>query len=307
MTARFGRRFVPALALLLVVALLVMLMPGGVRMSRAAQEASLQGDVNCDAAVNSVDSSRSCARWQAWNDGGLPADAGDVNCDAAVNSVDSLRILRHVAGLSNTTPEGCVPIGEPLAPPPTSEALIAQAPADDNITYEESLPSTAPWPSTTTRPAGRVPQPGSEHARCCGPVWRDRPEEAGLTPALRLTSAPMFRVRPADPASIFNNPPDRTGAVAASVAPTWVSKPVSGAGARVRVKESPDAESQLTKYATEVERSGRNSPAYSRTRNQINRGHPTPAVNPDSAIDFYFVDASDLDPRVPFCGGPPGG
>ena len=40
--------------------------------------------------------------------------AGDVNCDAVVNSVDSLRVLRHVAALSNPATQGCPLIGEGL-------------------------------------------------------------------------------------------------------------------------------------------------------------------------------------------------
>jgi hypothetical protein len=61
------------------------------------------------------------------------AAAGDVNCDTNVNSVDALRILRYVAGLSNTTPEGCISIGEPLGPltPQVLAAWIYAAPNDE--------------------------------------------------------------------------------------------------------------------------------------------------------------------------------
>jgi hypothetical protein len=37
--------------------------------------------------------------------------------------VDSLRILRYVAGLSNTAPDGCVAIGEPLEPEPPGDPI----------------------------------------------------------------------------------------------------------------------------------------------------------------------------------------
>jgi glutamyl endopeptidase len=43
-----------------------------------------------------------------------PPDAGlhgDVDCSGSVNSVDALRILRYVAGLPNTLPDNCPPIG----------------------------------------------------------------------------------------------------------------------------------------------------------------------------------------------------
>jgi hypothetical protein len=37
---------------------------------------------------------------------------GDVDCDAAVNSVDALKILRYVVGLTVSQPQGCSPIDE---------------------------------------------------------------------------------------------------------------------------------------------------------------------------------------------------
>jgi hypothetical protein len=106
----------------------------------ARAQTPLQGDVNCDTAVNSIDSLqilRSVAGLSTSAE--CLADAGDVNCDEAVNSVDSLRILRYVAGLSNAAVDGCVPIGDSLQPPPTSEELIAAALEAGDITYEESL------------------------------------------------------------------------------------------------------------------------------------------------------------------------
>src|SRR3989337_1324177 len=98
----------------------------------AFAQGETQGDVNCDAAVNSIDSLQILRTVAGLStSAACLADAGDVNCDGDVNSVDSLRILRHVAGLSNTTPDGCVPIGEPLVEevPPASEAQIGPAPA----------------------------------------------------------------------------------------------------------------------------------------------------------------------------------
>ena len=37
---------------------------------------------------------------------------GDVDCNAAVNSVDALKILRYVAGLPVSQPQACSPIDE---------------------------------------------------------------------------------------------------------------------------------------------------------------------------------------------------
>lgn len=305
MTARFGRRFVSAPALLFVIALLVMLMPGGARMSRAAQDASQQGDVNCDANVNSIDSLQ-ILRSVAGLSTTAPclADAGDVNCDGAVNSIDSLRILRHVAGLSNTTPNGCIAISEPLAPPPTSEALIAQALADGDITPEESLLYRAYALFDDPRLPAEFHSPVLNLHAAMALFGEIDQEEAGLSPALLADLAP-FRVRPADPASIFNNPPERTGVARAAAASTWVSKPVSGAGARVWVKASPDAESQLTSYAAAVGKVWARLPGIFTYPDPDLPGHPTIDVNPDGAVDFYFVDGSDLDPRIPYCADHP--
>src|SRR3990170_854725 len=64
---------------------------------------------------------------------------GDVNCDAAVNSIDSLQILRPVAGLTNTTPDGCVPIGEETEIAPNSYQLIQAALEGGDIGPETAL------------------------------------------------------------------------------------------------------------------------------------------------------------------------
>ncbi|HSP54363.1 MAG TPA: dockerin type I domain-containing protein [Dehalococcoidia bacterium] len=140
MARQFAERSAWAPALLLVMATLVMLLPGGVRVSRAAQEASLQGDVNCDTAVNAVDSLqvlRSVAGLST--SAACLANAGDTNCDSAINAIDALRVLRYVAGLTNTTPEGCATIGEPLEPPATSYQLIDHAVDDGAVDFETGL------------------------------------------------------------------------------------------------------------------------------------------------------------------------
>jgi hypothetical protein len=93
-----------------------------------------QGDVNCDSAVNAVDSLQILRDVAGLGTtAGCLVNAGDVNCDAAVNSVDALRILRHVAGLSNATSDGCTPVGEPLGPltPQVLAAWLYAAPNDE--------------------------------------------------------------------------------------------------------------------------------------------------------------------------------
>ncbi len=99
----------------------------------------IQGDVNCDTTVNAVDSLqilRSVAGLST--SAGCLTDRGDVNCDSAINAVDALRILRYVAGLTNTTADGCPPIGEELGPL-SPQALAARLHAATDIAQVEAL------------------------------------------------------------------------------------------------------------------------------------------------------------------------
>jgi hypothetical protein len=83
----------------------------------------LQGDVQCDGDVDSVDALqqlRDVASLETFQEDGCPAIGvagavfGDVDCDGDVDSVDALKVLRHVAALSVPQMEPCTDIGEPL-------------------------------------------------------------------------------------------------------------------------------------------------------------------------------------------------
>ena len=85
----------------------------------------VQGNVDCNVSVNSVDSLK-LLRWVALLSVSQEADCpligdevasfwGDVDCSGAVNSVDSLKILRFVALLSVVQTEPCPDIGMPIA------------------------------------------------------------------------------------------------------------------------------------------------------------------------------------------------
>ncbi len=75
--------------------------------------AAVMGDVNCGGTVDTVDSLQILRLSAGLSTNAACMDpAGDVDCDGDKDAVDSLRILRHVAGLTNTTPDGCTPIGE---------------------------------------------------------------------------------------------------------------------------------------------------------------------------------------------------
>lgn len=61
--------------------------------------------------------------------------SGDVDCNGQVDAVDALRVLRYVAGLPNSLPPGCPPIG------PTPSPVQTPTPAP--------TPHVLPPPSTT--------------------------------------------------------------------------------------------------------------------------------------------------------------
>lgn len=73
----------------------------------------IQGDVDCNGAVTSVDALKVLREVAGFGAPSCPT-AADVNCDGAHNSVDALFILRHVAAMTVTQPPGCTDIGDPL-------------------------------------------------------------------------------------------------------------------------------------------------------------------------------------------------
>jgi hypothetical protein len=264
---------------------------------RAFATGGVQGDVNCDATVNSVDALQVLRSVAGL---GSPAvcltDAGDVNCDGAINSVDSLRVLRYVAGLSNAPVDGCAPIGEGLDPPPTSEALIAQALADGEIDYETSLlyRAYALYDDPRLPDEYRSPLFDLHDAM---ELFGEIDTHPGLSQGLLDAIAP-FRARPADPISIFSSSP-QVDAATGSPLPTWVSKTAAGGLARVWMKDGPNADAQLATYANETTRVWGQLPGLIRYPLPDTLGDP--AVNPDSAIDLYFVDIGATDQRRAGC------
>jgi hypothetical protein len=134
-------------------------------------------------------------------------------------------------------------------------------------------------------------------------------KEAELSPGLLSQLAP-YRARPADPTSIFNQPPGQgsRGMVLALATPppTWVSRPVDGTGVRVWVKDGPFTQTQLERFAVVAAKVWDQFPGVFRYPNPDQPGDPNLSVNPDSAIDAYFVDMATLDPRQASCAANPG-
>lgn len=119
--------------------------------SKSSAENDLQGDVDCNALVDSVDALhilRSVAELPQTAD---CLDAADVECDDDRDAVDALRILRYVVQLANPV-AGCAPIGAPLAGTPTPTAGGSPTPT----------PTPGPSPTGTVTPtptAGITPTP----------------------------------------------------------------------------------------------------------------------------------------------------
>ena len=189
---------------------------------------------------------------------------------------------------------------------PTSETLIAAALASGAITYEQSLLYRAlalfDSPGLPKEFHSAVPD---MHAG--GDLFGEISAKESTLSASLLTQLAPYRVRPADPTSIFNNPPARasvTGVNAvllADTVTTWKSLPAAGGAARVWVKDSTDAATQLTQHAADVTKVWAQYPGIFTYPMADTPDVPSAAVNPDGAIDFYFVNAGDLDPRRTAC------
>lgn len=211
----------------------------------------------------------------------------------------------------NASPSIAPPGGGPAAtnaPPPepgdpTSETLIATALAAGTITLEQSLlyRALALFGSAELPEAYRSPVHEMHAAvELFGEIDAN---EAALSPAVLEKLAP-YRVRPADPISIFNGP-GATGSrgivLAVQAGPTWKSLPAPGSGARVWVKDSPNADAQLATYAAAVAKVWNQMPGIFTYPEPDKVSDPVDARNPDSATDFYFVDVGGLDPRRSYC------
>jgi hypothetical protein len=101
----------------------------GGELNAAVEAVRLFGDVDCNLAVNAVDSLKELrydAGLSVAQEPGCPPFGeafpageagplwGDVDCDGIIGPVDGLKLLRFDAGLSVSQEEDCPPIGEPL-------------------------------------------------------------------------------------------------------------------------------------------------------------------------------------------------
>jgi len=224
-------------------------------------------------------------------------------------------------------PNGSLAVGspEPTAAPsvPTSETLIADALAKGSITKEQSLVDRALALYDSPGLPSQFKSPIAD-MEAAGNLLRDIDAAAASLSADTLAKLAPYRARPNDPVSIFNNPPARAqvgGMAAAAIvpgiqvdavtladpAPVWKSLPAAGGKARVWVADSAVADADLAEYADQVSKVWAAFPRIFTYPEPDHAKEPSAAINPDSAIDLYFVNRGALDPRDDLCAGAPAG
>jgi glucose/arabinose dehydrogenase len=129
--------------------------------SDSSAENEIQGDVDCDTVVGSVDALhvlRSVAAIPTTAD--CLDTAADVDCDEAIDSVDSLRILRYIVQLQNPAVPGCPAIGEPLAGSSTPALTPTPTPSGTATPAATPTASGSVTPTATPTPTATVPAGG---------------------------------------------------------------------------------------------------------------------------------------------------
>ncbi|MDO8615938.1 MAG: hypothetical protein Q7T33_09435 [Dehalococcoidia bacterium] len=316
--------FVLAAAVLVVAALALLASLGDARAG-----VLLSGDVDCSGGVSIADAqklSRSLVGLAVTQtppcpgigDGvpGFGFDWGDVDCSGSVSIGDAQKIARDLIALPVSISPPCPQIGDTLgesgsptpgptgSPPPTSEALIAAALEADDITYEESLLYRAYALYADARLPTEFSSPVVDWEAGSDLFFEVDQNEAQLSPELLAGLAP-FRARPNDPISIFNTLPEGAGLAALGPALAWRSLLVANTNARVWLKATSDAE--LERYVNAVSQAwsalgaSPGKAAIFRYPNPDQAEIPNLEINPDSAIDFYFLDRSAVDPRWDGC------
>ena len=279
----------------LFVAVLAVLCLASASTAGGTPASNILGDADCSGVVDHVDS-LSVLQDYAGVTSAPCAQLADVQCDGDVDLVDSLQILRFDAGSPVAQDPGCPEIGQPFeqTTSPTSEALIADALANGDITYEQSLLYRA----YALFGDDRLP----EEYRSIAIDWEAGSElfaeiddaQSSLSPGLLEDLAP-FLARPNDPESIHYDTPEEVSAQGPNRA--WQSTLVPGTNARVWALGAPGAENKYVGLVSTVWSHFLSVFIYP---NPDQANDPNAAVNPDDAIDFYFVNTG-IDPRFTLC------
>jgi hypothetical protein len=172
--------------------------------------AAVQGDVNCDNTVNSIDALDILLHVSHLPENAACLDAaGNVDCNAAIDSIDALLDLDYTAHLPANQPPGCPHIGDPLssptatpAPTPTGGATTTGTPTPSGATPTPpgsptstggETPTPAVTPTVTPTPS---PTPsGAGSATATAPVT----PTPTPTPAPSPTPTPSPTLAPQDP------------------------------------------------------------------------------------------------------------
>lgn len=183
--------------------------------------------------------------------------------------------------------------------PQTSEELIAAALKAGEISYEQSLLARAyaMYDDPRLPKQFRSPVVDWEAGTALGIEMDDK--ETTLSNQILEQLAP-FRARPNDPISIFNRPRDEVLKVQQRPATGWVDTLVPGTNVRIWIKGT---ESQLDRFVPMVVDVWGVLPIYFAYPNKDD-GSPASTINRDTAVDVYFVNGGDIDPRSDDCAQP---
>jgi hypothetical protein len=182
--------------------------------------------------------------------------------------------------------------------PKTSEELIAAALRAKEISYEQSLLARAYalYDDPRLPKEFRSPVIDWEAGTALG-IEIDSKETTLSNEILRELAA--FRARPNDPISIFNRPRGEVLKAQNRPATGWESRIVPGTNVRIWIK---GAESQLLRFEPMVRDVWALFPTVFTYPNQDD-GSTSSKINRDTAIDIYFMNGGDVDPRFDGCGG----
>ncbi len=178
----------------------------------------------------------------------------------------------------------------------TSETLIAEALKAGSISYEESLLNRAYAIVDDPRLDPAFRSPVIDWAAWAPLLAEINAKEKTLSQSL-LQDLQPFRVRPNDPASIFNR--SKADVVRVQLQPSleWEGALVSGT--RVRLwNKGPLA--NRAHYDAMIRRVWNVMESFF-PHPLPDSGTPRSNVNPDAAVDVYLVDAQSVDPRTPRC------
>jgi hypothetical protein len=210
-----------------------------------------------------------------------------------------------MAPSADVTPGGERTPEPPADVPPTSEDLIAAALEAGAVDHPTSLLYRVYAAfGNPALPAEYRSAVIDVHAATF--VFNEIDEHAAeLTPEIARALAP-YLARPNDPTSIFSLPSADARQQSAASTPLkpvdkWAHRPAAGGKARVWTPDGDLAEALLEMYAAEVDKVWPKVFSLTREPTPDEPGEPVASVNPDAAIDLYFVDLGTIDPRIWAC------